>query len=342
MRTATGLSGHIARQKNQVEFGNQWRRLVIDCALLMRKVHWLLLANAMTTTVNAMRPAALVTGSTDGIGITTAKHLAAKGFDVLIHGRDEKRIERAESMVRSFASKHNSEAQIFALPPCDLSSIDGSVKLAQSVAKVCEDKDLALTILMNNAGVFSEDHVVTPEGLELTFAVNVVAPFVITSLLLPLLLKQKSRIVIASSISQCGSIRNWDDLAYSTRPYSAHAAYSESKLLDAMLTIETAARFQAAGIGSDRITCNCLDPGTVNTKMLYAGWGPCGVDVEDALDQTWLCTAKEVEDTTGAYFVYQNQRKAASSAYDKAQRDRMWSILANLAPEAAAMWNFSW
>ena len=147
---------------------------------------------------------------------------------------------------------------------------------------------------MHNAGVFSEDFITTSEGLELTLAVNVVAPFILTSHLLPVLLLDSDakdtsntpnsrRIVIASSISQCSSVRDWKDLNYNQRRYSAHGAYSESKLLDAMLSCEFAERLQERGYGPDRITCNSLDPGTVNTKMLMAGWGPIGMNVENAL-----------------------------------------------------------
>jgi NAD(P)-dependent dehydrogenase (short-subunit alcohol dehydrogenase family) len=226
----------------------------------------------------------------------------------------------------------------------DLSTVDGSRRLAAEVERLCEEQpDLQLTVLMNNAGVFSEEHVVTDDGLELTFAVNVVAPFVVTSHLLPILLKQpKSKIVIASSISQCRDVRDWNDLAYAKRRYSAHAAYSESKLLDAMLTMEMAERLQKADLGTDRITCNCLDPGTVNTKMLLAGWGPCGIAVEDALDQTWLCQDPEVERDTGRYYVYKSERRASASAYDASERDKMWDILSEIAPDAAAMWKFDW
>jgi len=308
---------------------------------------------AVTTAAAAMRQGAIVTGSTDGIGVTTAKNIVLKDNTcVLIHGRDRQRIDKAASAVRSFLEDRGGQLRgddgggggqpVIQLPPFDLSTVRGSTDLASAIKDACAENDLDLTILMNNAGVFSEKHVVTEEGLELTFAVNVLAPFVITSHLLPVLLLpkgKKSRIVIASSISQCRSIRDWDDLAYNNRPYSAHAAYSESKLLDAMLTMEMAARFVDAGIGTDRITCNCLDPGTVNTKMLLAGWGPCGIDVEDALDQMWLCTSDEVEDVTGRYFVYRSDRRASGSAYDKTERRKLWSILSDLAPEAAKMWD---
>ena len=274
-----------------------------------------------------------ISGSTDGIGLTTAKNMAAKGYDVILHGRDAQRIQRAREKVQAFVRDHsNEEPRVFTLPPTDLSTIRGSFQLASHVEDLCQKEDIQLTVLLNNAGVYAEEHTVTSDGEELTFAVNVVAPFVLTSMLLSRMAPQ-SRVVIASSISQCANVRDWDDLAYETRRYSAHAAYSESKLLDAMLTMEFASRLEGRGV-----TCNCLDPGTVNTKMLLAGWGPCGMDVEDALDETWLCSSDEVKDLSGRYFVYKSDRRASSTAYEAKERARLWLILSKLAPEAAAKW----
>jgi len=233
---------------------------------------------------HAFRPTALVTGSTDGIGLTTAKNLARKGFNVIVHGRDANRIESACQAIHSFVGRFSKESVSTFTVKADLSTIQGSRSLAEQVALLCEEHDLRLSVLMNNAGVYSERHITTPDGLELTFAVNVMGPFVITSHLLPTLLKQpKSRIVTASSMSQCYDINDWDDLQFSRRAYSAHRAYSESKLFDAMLAAEFAERLQGAGLGTDRITSNSLDPGTVNTKMLIAGWGYCGIGVDQAL-----------------------------------------------------------
>lgn len=286
-----------------------------------------------------MRPTALVTGSTDGIGVTTAKNLMLKGYNVIVHGRDPKRIEKACETIRSF--QDNEDGLLFSVC-ANLETVKGSTQVAREVETLCEKHNLQLTVLMNNAGVYAEDLKITSDGTEETFAVNVVAPFVITSLLLPALLKQKSRIIIASSISQCSSIRHWDDINYKQRPYSAHRAYSESKLFDAMLSMEFAHRLKDAGIGTDRITCNCLDPGTVNTKMLLAGWGSCGINVEDALDQTWLCSSEDLSDVTGEYFVWKSSRRASSDAYDPNERANLWTILSDLAPEAATMWTFDW
>lgn len=311
--------------------------LVGDRALICYWVLAVMIAKALALSSAQSRPTALVTGSTDGIGVTTAKHLLRRGYNVVVHGRDPKRIEKACEAIRSF--QENDEGFLFSVC-ANIETVKGSEKLAREVQELCEKHKLQLTVLMNNAGVYVEKLKITADGTEETFAVNVVAPFVITSLLLPMLLKQKSRIVIASSISQCSTIRHWDNVNYEKRPYSAHGAYSESKLFDAMLSMEFAHRLKEAGL--DQITCNCLDPGTVNTKMLLAGWGRCGIDVEDALDQTWLCTSEEVNNVTGEYFVWKSSRRASGDAYDPTERAKLWKILSDLAPEAAAIWNFEW
>jgi NAD(P)-dependent dehydrogenase (short-subunit alcohol dehydrogenase family) len=293
----------------------------------------------------------LVTGSTDGIGLTTAKRMAEMGYNVMVHGRDQGRIDRANDIVQQWIGKGNGILsggnlnRIFSLPPTDISTINGCRELVRHVSNLLkEESDLQLTILMNNAGVFSERLKITADGLEETFAVNVMAPFVITSLLLPSLLKEpNSRIVVASSISQCQSIQDWDDLHYQTRSFSSHRSYSESKLFDAMLTMEMAERLQTDGkLDDNRVTCNCLDPGTVNTKMLLAGWAPCGIDVENAQDETWLCSSGRVDGLTGRYFVYRTDTRASSAAYSQQDRTRLWTILSEIAPDAAAIWKFDW
>jgi hypothetical protein len=106
-----------------------------------------------------------------------------------------------------------------------------------------------------------------------------------------------------------------------------------------MLSMEMAFRLQQAGLGTDRISRNCLDPGTVNTKMLLAGWGRIGINVESALDQTWRCSSPEVENVSGGYFVGKSSRRASADAYDVNERGKLWSLLSNLAPQVAKAWN---
>ncbi len=282
---------------------------------------------------------ALVTGSTDGIGLTTAKNLASKGYNVIIHGRNSDRIKNAVNDVCSFDHSGIGREKIFTVES-DISTIQGCKNLVYSVQSILKSNDLSLDILMNNAGVFEEEYHLTEDNLEMTFAVNVMAPFVITSNLLPELLSQKktqSRIVIASSISQCYSIDHWDDLQCHKRPYSVHRAYSESKLFDAMLAAEFATILDDKGFGRSRITCNSLDPGTVNTKMLLAGWGPCGIDVDRALDETWLCTSQEVSDISGSYFCWRSESKGADR-YNPSERAKLFNILKELDPESVSKW----
>ena len=252
--------------------------------------------------LNSHRRTALVTGSTDGIGLTTAKNLAAKGYNVILHGRDKVRIQGALETVTAFVSQQSSEDNIPDLYTihADISTLNGCHSFLRQVNQLFDEASPShlhsLDILLHNAGVFEPDHVLTEDGLEMTFAVNVMAPFVITSHLLSRLLPKDSseshsstlpkRIVVTSSISQCGPMGDseWKDLQCHERPYSTHRAYSESKYMDALLAAEVAERLERKGWGGiDRITCNSLDPGTVNTKMLLAGWGPCGIDVESAL-----------------------------------------------------------
>jgi NAD(P)-dependent dehydrogenase (short-subunit alcohol dehydrogenase family) len=324
-------------------------------------------ATAFTDTV-------LITGSTDGIGVTTARNILGSTHNILIHGRDEDRIRIAADSLRNnnnnnirrsmkggAASKTTTEKKnlVVPLPPADLSTIRGCYDLAREVKELCNssstgtgtgtgDSDMNLKILVNNAGIYSNRLIRTTDGLESTFAVNALAPFILSSMLLSALLangsydknnnNNRSRIVIASSVSQSWKLPKdyWDDPQYEERSYSAHGAYSETKLLDAMLTIEMAHRLDKL---TSIVTCNCLDPGTVNTKMLIDGWGPIGIDVNDALDETWCCQSSELEGISGQYFVSRTSRKASSDAYDTVQRDKLWQILSELAPESAAEWD---
>jgi len=287
------------------------------------------------------RSTALVTGSTDGIGLTTAKNLASKGYNVIIHGRNPNRIKNAVDDVCSFDHTGIDRERIFTVES-DISTVRGCKNLVYSVQSILKSNDLSLDILMNNAGVFEEEYNLTEDNLEMTFAVNVMAPFVITSNLLPELLAQsqkktQSRIVIASSISQCRFIDHWDDLQCHKRSYSVHRAYSESKLFDAMLTAEFATILDDKGFGTSRITCNSLDPGTVNTKMLLAGWGPCGIDVDSALDETWLCTSQDVSDISGSYFCWKSESKGADR-YKPSERAKLFNILKDIDPDSAYKW----
>mmetsp|Transcript_34461 Transcript_34461/g.55502 ORF Transcript_34461/g.55502 Transcript_34461/m.55502 type:complete len:101 (-) Transcript_34461:69-371(-) len=91
-----------------------------------------------------------------------------------------------------------------------------------------------------------------------------------------------------------------------------------------MLAYELSDRLQKNG---EKITVNTLDPGTVNTKMLLDGWGPCGIEVSQANDQFWLATSPTVKGVSGKYFVYRNERSSSRYAYDVSNREKLWRHL---------------
>jgi NAD(P)-dependent dehydrogenase (short-subunit alcohol dehydrogenase family) len=157
-----------------------------------------------------------------------------------------------------------------------------------------------LSTLVNNAGVYEQQPRASVDGLEMTWAVNVAAPFLLTSLLLDAV---TDRIVTVASISAASSM-DFTNLQQE-RGYSAHGAYSLSKLANICFSHALAKRLQKAG---SAITSNSLDPGTVNTKMLLAGWGPIGMRVADAGDAFFVATDSSLAEVSGAYFVGARRR----------------------------------
>ncbi|CAM9426255.1 unnamed protein product, partial [Choristocarpus tenellus] len=209
----------------------------------------------------------LVTGSTDGIGRHTASLLAAESASVIVHGRTAARVDNTVQSLRKETGSDNVQGIV-----ADISSLKGMNSLCDQVLATTDRLDC----LINNAGVFEHKQHHSDDGVEYTFAVNVLAPYVITSRLLKLLEKAPDsggRVVNVASISAAYSV-NFDNLQFEKGGYSDHAAYSLSKILMIMYNAELARR-----VASSRVTCNSLDPGTVNTKMLRAGWGSCGIPV---------------------------------------------------------------
>ncbi|CEM00874.1 unnamed protein product [Vitrella brassicaformis CCMP3155] len=260
----------------------------------------------------------LITGSTDGIGRHTAHRLAAANKDntVIIHGRSPERLEAAKAeLVR--ATKN---INIFAYL-ADLSVMRNVEALASEIKK----HHPRIDVLINNAGVFEERRQETPDAMELTFAVNVAAPYVLTRHLLDCIPDNTGRIIITSSISQ-GSRIDLNNLQLNTG-YSDHAAYSLSKLCDVLLTVEIADRLKSRGI-----VCHTQDPGTVNTKMLLAGWGPCGIDVSVADNTFWLATSNDphVVKETGNYFVSRRLSTPSGPAGDGSVRAAFWAQMEQL------------
>jgi len=261
----------------------------------------------------------LVTGSTDGIGRQTAVELAALGADVLVHGRDARRGAATLAAVRAASAGGSATLHL-----ADLSTIAGVRDLGARV----RGERARLDVLVNNAGVFSPDPRVTGDGLELTFAVNVLAPFVLSHELLPLLrAAAPSRIVNLSSASHWTGQMHWADLQFAGG-YDALAVYGQSKLAVTLLTFEVARRLTGSGV-----TVVCLDPGDVDTKMLRAGWpGLPGIDVvAGAATSVLLASSPDVAGVSGVYYEDGRETTPLQASLDRDSQALLWRILEELA-----------
>jgi NAD(P)-dependent dehydrogenase (short-subunit alcohol dehydrogenase family) len=260
----------------------------------------------------------LVTGATRGIGLETAVRLAGLGADVLVHGRDEDRGAAALAAVRA-ASAPDARPTLHL---ADLGSLEGVQSLA---ADVVGDRP-RLDVLVANAGVFAPERRETADGLELTFAVNVVAPILLATSLLPVLrAAAPSRIVILSSASHWTGELWWDDLQFAAPgAYDALRAYDQSKLAVLMLTLALARRLEGSGVSAV-----ALDPGDVATGMLASGWpGLPGIPVEDgAVTSVYLASAPDAVGVSGAYFEDGASVTPLESALDVAAQERLWAAL---------------
>lgn len=265
----------------------------------------------------------LVTGSTDGIGKETARQLAALGATVLVHGRNAARCQATQDEIRTATG--NSRVDYFV---ADLSS---QKQVRQLAADISARYD-RLHVLINNAGVILLQRQVTEDGLEMTLAVNHLAPFLLTSLLLDLLKKSApARILTMSSTVHYDARIDLDKLQ-SERGYNEVVAYKDSKLGNVLFTLELAERLRGSGV-----TANCLHPGVVTTKLLDTGWGWTGVSLaQGAALSVYLASSLEVEKVTGAYFERTTPDRPSPKAIDVKFRRKFWEVSATLAgiPEA--------
>ena len=270
---------------------------------------WLYLLSP-TFTIPTELPTVLVTGSTDGIGKHTSLRLLQHGYRVFIHGRDQQKLDATVAEL----SQHG-DVNGFCH---DLSSVQGCTDLASDVKKNTPKLD----VLINNAGVFSTSQTYTPTNLEMTFAVNVLAPFVLTRELLPIL-KKSSRVINVSSISQHDGppTIDFDNLNYLKGGWDPHTSYGMSKRLMALYSKELSRRI-------DPLVVSC-DPGTVKTKMLLAGWGEYGIDLKDANNEFTLATSTELTSEDDGKYYFGDLPHDDVNDVDKGRE--LWKILETLA-----------
>jgi len=251
----------------------------------------------------------LVTGATDGLGKRVARDLALKGATVLLHGRDS---ERGEAAVREIREETSNDKLRYYL--ADFSSLEQVRRLADEVRA---DHD-RLDVLVNNAGVLTRQRTVTEDDYELTFAVNYLAPFLLTRLLLPLLYQSvPARIVNVASGAQ--SPVDFDDPMLE-RGYDGLRAYAQSKLALVMFTFDLAEELEGTSV-----TANSLHPASLmDTKMVLETFGSASSSVQEGADATVrLAASPKMQGITGKYFDEQREARADKQAYNEEARARL-------------------
>jgi NAD(P)-dependent dehydrogenase (short-subunit alcohol dehydrogenase family) len=249
----------------------------------------------------------LMTGATDGLGKAVALQLARDGASLLLHGRDEVRGQQTLEEIR--AQTGNTR-----LSWCraDYAALAQVRVLAERLAREQERID----VLVNNAGIGTTlpgggKRQESEDGYELRFAVNYLAPFLLTRLLLPTLRRSApARIVNVSSAGQAPI--DFRDVMLQRR-YDGVQAYSQSKLALVMLTFDLAEELAGTGV-----TANCLHPATyMPTKMVLAAKGSSVSTIEEGVQATThLITAPELDQISGRYFNGLREARAESQAYD--------------------------
>jgi retinol dehydrogenase 14 len=270
----------------------------------------------------------LVTGGTGGIGKATAIGLARLGARIGITGRDPGRTEAAATDIR--AASGNPAVDAYA---ADLSAQANVRRLAAQII----DAYPRLDVLVNNVGGFWNSRRVTADGLEHTFAVNHLAPFLLTNLLLDrLVASAPARVVTVSSGAQAMGRIDFDDLQ-GERSYSGQRAYNQSKLANVMFTYDLARRLTGTGV-----TATVLHPGVVRTAFGVedpAGWQRVFLPLvrpfmktpdQGALTSIYLASAAEVDGVTGRYFANRKPRTSKKASYDAAAQARLWRVSAEL------------
>lgn len=266
----------------------------------------------------------VITGGTSGIGLESARQLAALGHEILIIARNEDAYNKAFSSIIS----ETPSAKIH-FYKADLSSMSSVKETAFNILQNHESVD----VLLNNAGAVYSEFELSDVGVEKTMTTNHLSHFILTGILLPLLRKSKNaRIVNVSSDSHYQGKMDFDKLTKHNDDYFIMKAYERSKLANVLFTYYLAEKLKPEGI-----TVNCLHPGMVNTSiggksdhwLHKMAWNTLssflGISVEKgAATNVYLCISEEVEGISGKYFFKCKPKQSLKLSYDLHLQKQLW------------------
>jgi NAD(P)-dependent dehydrogenase (short-subunit alcohol dehydrogenase family) len=262
----------------------------------------------------------VLTGGTGGIGLAAARQLAALGAELTIVARSEARARDAAATIRATVD----------VLIADLASQAEVRRLAQEIVERYPRVD----VLINNAGAIFGARQLSVDGIEMTWAINHLAPFLLTNLLLERLIRgAPSRVITTASAAHNRASIPFDDLL-AERSYGAmgFSRYGETKLANILFTRELARRLA----GTD-VTANCFHPGFVGTGfnhnngwLMHAGMMAARLvarSPEKGADTlVWLANSPSVSGVSGAYFMDRREKPPSSAAQDAAAARRLWEV----------------
>ena len=268
-----------------------------------------------------MSKTVLITGATSGIGKVTAMELAKKGFEIVFTSRD---IQKGESVKQEIITQSgNLKVEVL---ECNFSSLESVKNLAQNF----KSKYKKLDVLINNAGTWETKRKESKDGVELTFAVNHLAPFLLTNLLLDLIKNSApARIINVSSNLHGGKI-NFDDIEFKKGfDISGAAPYTQSKLANILFTKKLSKILQGTGV-----TVNSLHPGVIKTGLIRNSPGfikfVLGIfqdtPEEGAKTTIYLASSDEVKNISGEYFDKSKVKDSGDYSNDPAVAEKLWEL----------------
>ena len=270
----------------------------------------------------------LVTGATAGIGKITASALAGQGAQLVVHGRNKAKTEETVQEIK--ASTGNQQVSYLLADFSDLDQV-------RTLAKNFQDRYQHLHLLVNNAGGFFNKRTPTPYGVELTFLVNHLAPFLLTNLLLDTLKNSApSRIINVSSEAHRQDQMDFENLDFK-KGYFGIKAYARSKLANILFTYQLARRLVGTGV-----TVNALHPGHIATDIWKTNFGLIGhalkrimglfslTPEEGAENSIFLAASPTLEGVNGKYFIKNEPAQSSPVSYDEETARRLWDVSADL------------
>jgi retinol dehydrogenase 14 len=268
----------------------------------------------------------IITGATSGIGRASALELGKLGAKLTLVCRNR---ERGEELVREIQRAGNPAVELM------VADLESQAQVRRLAADLLATKQ-PLHVLMNNAGVFNMKRAVTSDGLEQVFAVNHLAYFLLTLLLLDRIKESApARIINVSSDLHQRATLKFDDLG-GERSYGGMSSYAQSKLANVLFTYELARRLAGTGV-----TANCVHPGAVATNLaknngalVGAAWKLAGAFMKSpaagARTQIYLASSPELEGITGKYFIDSKEARSSAESHDAGIAHRLWEVSAKM------------